>query len=65
MAVMLSATVDFAAITLAKAINHVATALLEPEESGAGIVRAKRSDELDAAALKQKPQPEPGQEFMR
>jgi hypothetical protein len=41
-AVMLCATVDYATHRIANAIDHVATALLEPEENGAGagIVRA-------------------------
>jgi hypothetical protein len=39
-AVMLTAATDFAALALAGAIDHVAMALLEPEESGTELVRA-------------------------
>ena len=48
-AVMLTAATDFAALTIAGAIERVAAALLVPEEDGAGIVRAS---ELLTAAIR-------------
>jgi hypothetical protein len=42
-AVMLSATIDFATLAIASALEHVATALLETEpiDNGSGIVRPR------------------------